>query len=170
MSDGFSFLECTRESSVPNSVYFRVTHPAVCTPLLGHKISGWWSSKCLQEDVWIPCTCFPSHSTKSYIESCNRYHLQMRNEQALTMEKVIHQSSKWKSNKIKLNADERVGKRNEKKGRHGYELILSLFTIFGMYLWGYGYTYSAKSAWISLRFVWSNTGNCNAIWTPELPV
>lgn len=58
----------------------------------------------------------------------------MRNEQALTTEKVIHRSSKLKSNKIKLNADERVGKRNEEKSRRGYELIVSLFTIFGTYL------------------------------------
>lgn len=39
----------------------------------------------------------------------------MRNEQAPTTEKVIHQSSKLKPNKIKLDADERVGLRNEKK-------------------------------------------------------
>lgn len=151
------------------SIYVKVTHPAVCEPLLGHRISGWWSRKCLQE-VQIWCTCFPSHSAKSCIQSCNQYHLQMRNEQTLTMENVIHQSSKLKSNKIRLNADERVGKRNEKKSNHDYELILSLFIIFGMYLWGYGYTYSAIFTWISLRFVWSNAHNCNAIQTPELTV
>lgn len=81
----------------------------------GSQVFGWWSSKCFQEEIWILCTCFPSHSTKSYIQSCDQCQLQMRNEQALTTEKVIHQSSKLKSNKIKLNAEERVGKENEGK-------------------------------------------------------
>lgn len=53
-----------------------------------------------------------SHSTKSFMQSCSQYHLQMSNEQALTMGKVIHQSSKLKSNRIKLNADETEWKRN----------------------------------------------------------
>lgn len=93
------------------SVYVGVTHPAVCEPVLGHKYLGGGLAR-FQEEIWILCTCFPSHSTKSYIQSCDQCQLRMRNEQVLTMEKVIHQSSKLKSNKIKLNAEERVGKGN----------------------------------------------------------
>lgn len=52
------------------------------------------------------------------------------------VEKVIHQSSKLKSNKIKWNASERVGMRNDEKKKKAcmYELLLPLFTIFGMHL------------------------------------
>lgn len=57
----------------------------------------------------------------------------MRNEQVLTMEKVIHQSSKLKSNKIKLNAEKRVGKGNWGGGGKRAWIRTDTFIIY--YVW-----------------------------------
>lgn len=64
----------------------------------------------------------------------------MRNEQALTTEKVIHQSSKLKPNKIKLDADERLGLRSLKEKN---EQILSCLPYLRYILEGMA-THSAK--------------------------
>lgn len=54
----------------------------------------------------------------------------MRNEQALTTEKVIHQSSKLKPNKIKLDADERLGLRSLKEKKRTDTFMFTIFEIY----------------------------------------
>lgn len=104
----------------------------------------WWATRHLDGGLENVCKKFKccayasQHSTKSYVQSCNQHHLQMRNEQALTTEKVIHQSSKLKPNKIKLDADERLGLRSLKEKKRTDTFM---FTIFEIYPWGYGYTF-----------------------------